>query len=74
MLLGMWDHPGPWLEPMSPTLAGGFLTTGPPWKSQHWIFVCYQGEKEKKKDCLDIIYNAYKYYVDHPALFRLRNT
>ena len=48
MLLGMWDHPGLWLEPMSPTLAGEFLTTGPPGKSQHWIFVCYPGEKEKK--------------------------
>ena len=25
----MWDLPGPGLEPMSPTLAGGFLTTAP---------------------------------------------
>ena len=25
---GMWDLPGPWIEPMSPALAGGFLTTG----------------------------------------------
>ena len=29
----MWDLPGPGLEPMSPTLAGGFLTTAPPGKS-----------------------------------------
>ena len=27
MLRGMWDLPGPGLEPVSPALAGGFLTT-----------------------------------------------
>ena len=32
LLLGMWDHPGSGIEPMSPTLAGGFLTTEPPGK------------------------------------------
>ena len=26
---GMWDLPGPGLEPVSPALAGGFLTTAP---------------------------------------------
>ena len=30
----MGDLPGPGLEPMSPALAGGFLTTAPPGKSQ----------------------------------------
>ena len=29
----MWDLPGPGLEPVSPELAGGFLTTAPPEKS-----------------------------------------
>ena len=29
----MWDLPGPGLEPMSPALAGRFLTTAPPGKS-----------------------------------------
>ena len=29
----MWDLPGPGLEPVSPVLAGGFLTTVPPRKS-----------------------------------------
>ena len=29
----MWDLPGPGLEPMSPALAGGFLTTVPPGKA-----------------------------------------
>ena len=28
----MWDLPGPGLEPASPALAGGFLTTAPPGK------------------------------------------
>ena len=28
-----WDLPGPGREPVSPALAGGFLTTGPPGKS-----------------------------------------
>ena len=28
----MWDLPGPGLEPVSPALAGGFLTTLPPGK------------------------------------------
>ena len=31
---GMWDLPGPGTEPMSPELAGGFSTTGPPGKSK----------------------------------------
>ena len=26
----MWDLPGPGIEPVSPALAGGFLTTVPP--------------------------------------------
>ena len=30
----MWYLPGPGLEPMSPALAGGFLTTAPPGKSR----------------------------------------
>ena len=32
LLRGMWDLPRPGLEPMSPALAGGFLTTAPPGK------------------------------------------
>ena len=37
LLCGMWDLSGPGLEPMSPALAGGFLTTAPPGKSL-WPF------------------------------------
>ena len=32
LLYGMWDLPGPGLEPVSPALAGGFLITVPPGK------------------------------------------
>ena len=30
---GVWDLPGPGIEPASPASAGRFLTTGPPGKS-----------------------------------------
>ena len=33
LLRGMWDLPGPGIEPVFPALAGGFLTTAPPGKS-----------------------------------------
>ena len=35
----MWDLPGPGLKPVSPELAGGFLTTVPPGKSQQVLFL-----------------------------------
>ena len=34
----MWDPPGPGIEPVSPALAGGFLTTVPPGKSLKGFF------------------------------------
>ena len=34
LLRGMWDLPGPGIEPVSPALAGGYLTTALPGKSQ----------------------------------------
>ena len=34
LLHGMWDLPRPGIEPVSPALAGRFLTTLPPGKSQ----------------------------------------
>ena len=33
LLCGMWDLPGPGIEPGSPALAGGFLATAPAGKS-----------------------------------------
>ena len=38
LLCGIWDLPGPGLDPMSPALAGGFLTTGPPGKPYMTVF------------------------------------
>ena len=38
LLRGMWDLPGPGLEPVSPALAGGFLTTAPPGKPRKLHF------------------------------------
>ena len=35
---GMWDLPGPGLEPVSPASAGGFLTTAPPGKPLRYSF------------------------------------
>ena len=34
LLCSMWNIPGPGIELTSPTLVGGFLTTGPPGKSR----------------------------------------
>ena len=38
----MWDLSGPEIEPLSPALAGGFLTTGLPGEALY-IHVCPQG-------------------------------
>ena len=38
MLCGMWDLPGPGLKPVSPALAGRFLTTVPSGKPLAYVF------------------------------------
>ena len=38
LLCGMWDLPEPGLEPVSPALAEGFLTTVPPGKPSNLLF------------------------------------
>ena len=48
----MWDLPGPVIEPMSPALAGRFLTTAPPWKSPD----CFLIWNFLKKNFFDIFY------------------
>ena len=35
----MWNLPGPGMELVSPAVAGGFLTTGPPGKSDTWLMI-----------------------------------
>ena len=42
----MWDLPRPGLEPVSPALAGGFLTAAPPGKPQVEGF-CQEKAQEK---------------------------
>ena len=39
----MWDLPGPGIEPVSPALAGRFLTTAPPGKPRGLLFVPLRG-------------------------------
>ena len=41
VLHGMWDLPRPGLKPVSPALAGGFLTTAPPGKPLVGIVDCF---------------------------------
>ena len=50
----MWDLPGPGLEPVSPALAGGFLTTAPPGKSLN-------------QDVLSVFASSWLYKGDHTA-------
>ena len=38
LLCGMWDLPGAGIKPVSPALAGGFITTAPPGKSPPYFF------------------------------------
>ena len=44
----MWDLPGPGIEPVSPTLAGGFLTTAPPGKSKTKALLKWKCKPVKK--------------------------
>ena len=39
LLRRMWDLPGPGIDPMSPALAGGSLTTAPTGKPDHMVFI-----------------------------------
>ena len=63
----MWDLPGPGLEPMSPTLAGRFLTTAPPGKSNKLLLtseiVC--ATQYVKQMELNVTYRAKLFSGDH---------
>ena len=47
LLRGMWDLPGPGLEPVSPALAGRLSTTAPPGRPLDDIFKC-----KRQLDCV----------------------
>ena len=54
----MWDHPGPGIEPVSPALAGRFLTTAPPGNSLLLTFFSF------------FFFNIYLFiYLRAPGLF-----
>ena len=50
----MWDLPGPGLQPVSPALAGGFLTNVPPGKSLTVVFFFFLE--------IDILKNKFIYF------------
>ena len=61
MPCGMWDLPGPGTEPVSPALAGRFLTTGPPGKCiythliyQLWCQLCSEARlvTQRKREAI----------------------
>ena len=47
LLHGMWDLPGPGLEPVSPALAGGFSTTAAPGRPLRVSFLLLECFKRK---------------------------
>ena len=51
LLRGMWDHPRPGLEPVSPALADRFSTTAPPGKPQVWSLNHRTARKVPKGAC-----------------------
>ena len=56
LLRGTWDLPRPGLEPVSPALVGGFLTTVPPGKSQELMnFSSLEVSKQKQGNLLKVL-------------------
>ena len=47
LLHSMWDLPSPGLEPVSPALAGGVLTTVPPGKPQDQLLAIHSTHEKK---------------------------
>ena len=64
----MWDLPGPGLEPVSPALAGGFLTTVPPGKPTTRFlevrilsnFLCVLSSVLESSDCSESVLKTEK--------------
>ena len=50
----MWDLPRPGIEPLSPALAGGFLTTGPPGRSSGVFIIFTVVSSTSKGDLLQV--------------------
>ena len=58
LLRGMWDLPGPGLEPVSPALAGGFSTTAPPGKPPPILLMPPSGFFTEKEVSFSSHFNA----------------
>ena len=52
LLHGVWDLPGPGLEPVSPALTGGFLTTAPPGKPHIFLFLTLRYSSKNLQETL----------------------
>ena len=76
LLWGMWDLPGPGIEPMSSALVGRFLSTRPPGKSQFLLnFVLFSIKhlskwKEKPSSYLSIMLLLQPRVTNHAGLPR----
>ena len=66
LLHGMWDLPRPGLEPVSPALAGRFLTTAPPGKPSS---MCFNNPRCDSDACSSLKTTAFRkifnVYVPH---------
>ena len=68
----MWDPSGPGLEPVSPALAGGFLTTAPPAKSLTYFFLIKILYTLKLQITLVFFYyRNYRYLIKDPRKIRI---
>ena len=67
----MWDLPGPGLEPVSPALAGGFLTTAPPGKplKSNFFISLPRGKEDSDPEFVVYQFYAFTLYVLVTVLF-----
>ena len=62
----MWDLPGPEIKPMSPALAGGFLTTAPPGKSLSVVLICIYLMIEVEHHFTCVTATCISFFVNYP--------
>ena len=60
LLRGMWDLPRPGLEPVSPALAGRFLTTAPPGKPEFCIINTLKSRRSALQGTINLHEGRYK--------------
>ena len=59
LLLGMWDLPGSGIKPVSPALAGRFLSTVPPGKSSCRFFI----DGHYQIEIIPVVHNSKKWFL-----------